>query len=133
VGYDDMGFFGPWGDGPGAPEPLGAPGLVRFTPELTVAWEYPGEVPSTGASGSPGPVDDCAAIALGGDGACCFPDGSRLPAGVTMAGLGDTLDVFVGRDWYLVVVAELLGRHRERLGRARRAGGPGYASPRRDA
>ena len=46
---------------PGAPEPLGAPGLVRFTPEPTVAWEYPGEVPSTGVSGSPGPVDECAA------------------------------------------------------------------------
>jgi hypothetical protein len=45
IGYFDDGVGGNygWGDG-GAPEPLGAAGLVRFTPELEADWWYPGTV-----------------------------------------------------------------------------------------
>ncbi len=187
VGYDDMGIFGNngWG-GRGEPRPLGAPGLVRFTPDLTIEWEFPGDLPPARIPGISEPIDDCEVIALAGDGDTVWmyyyssfpvvriarsepirawpplaraavlpvnvqalasdgqhvalagaqggayhgdrvvvarleegwtpvrrprmvlPDGAPLPTGATMAGFGDTLHVFVGRDWYQVAVAELL-------------------------
>jgi hypothetical protein len=187
VGYDDMGIFGNngWG-GPGEPHPLGAPGLIRFTPDLTIEWEFPGDLPPGRVPALSEPIDDCEAIALAEDGDTAWmyyyssfpvvriarndsirawsprareavlpvnvqalasdgqhvalagaqggayhgdrvvvarleddwtpvrrprlvlPDRARLPTGATMAGFGDTLHVFAGRDWYQVAVAELL-------------------------
>lgn len=42
AGYFDEGVFGNngWGE-PDAPAPVGAPGIVRFAPDLGVAWTYP--------------------------------------------------------------------------------------------
>ena len=37
-----------------------------------------------------------------------LPDGSRLPNGSSMAGLGDTLHVFVGTEWYQVQLSSLV-------------------------
>lgn len=59
VGYFDEGVYGNYGWGRPGPKPVGAPGIVRFTPDLQVAWRYPYGVPY-------GPVDDC--YALAGDG-----------------------------------------------------------------
>lgn len=36
------------------------------------------------------------------------PDGSRLPTGASMTGLGDTLHVFAGNDWYQVRLSSLV-------------------------
>jgi hypothetical protein len=41
VGYFDEGVFGNYGWGGSGPEPIGAPGIVRFTPDLDAAWRYP--------------------------------------------------------------------------------------------
>jgi len=185
VGYDDMGIFGNngWGEA-GAPPPIGSPGLIRFSPELKIEWEFPGDHSPDRIPGLSGPIDDCEAIALDGDTLWMYyysafpvvridagrdvrawasrareaavpvnvkavvadgqhvglagasgrayqkdqvvvarledgwthvrsvklvlPDSSHLPIGVTMAGLGDTLHVFAGTDWYQVGLAELL-------------------------
>jgi hypothetical protein len=37
-----------------------------------------------------------------------LPDGSRLPAGASTAGLGDTFHVFVGSEWYQVALPDLV-------------------------
>jgi hypothetical protein len=58
VGYFDEGVYGNYGWGMhGAPAPIGAPGLIRFSPDLSVDWQYrsddrPGE----------GAIDDCYAL-----------------------------------------------------------------------
>jgi hypothetical protein len=53
VGYFDEGVFGNYGWGvPDGPEPLGATGLIRFSPELRPAWraEYDDDKPWTSIS-----------------------------------------------------------------------------------
>ena len=37
-----------------------------------------------------------------------MPDGSRVPAGASMAGHADTLNVFTGTEWYQVELADLV-------------------------
>lgn len=75
--YHDMGIYGNngWGE-PGTPEPVGAAGLVRFSPHLDVEWEFPGDQRPQHLERLPGPIDDCEAITLSGDTlwACCYPD-----------------------------------------------------------
>jgi hypothetical protein len=181
VGYHDMGIFGGngWGEG-GGPEPIAAPGLVRFSPDLEVEWRFPGDRRTRSAAQEP--IDDCEAVTLAGDTlwayyytqypvACIerdevrvwppsnpakpsaigiqalatdgrhvalaggyqhrqaehrvvvarledrwvperrsklvMPDGSRLPAGATMQGFGETVHVFADREWYKVGLDEL--------------------------
>jgi hypothetical protein len=42
VGYFDEGIYGNYGWGLGdGPEPVGAYGIVRFSPDLEPAWHYP--------------------------------------------------------------------------------------------
>jgi hypothetical protein len=41
VGYFDEGVFGNYGWGGPGPDPIGSPGIVRFTPDLQVDWRYP--------------------------------------------------------------------------------------------
>ena len=68
VGYADEGVYGNlgWGYGPGT-EPIGAPGLIRYTPELTSDWKF-----SSARLGLP-PVDDCDALNVVGETAwCCY-------------------------------------------------------------
>ena len=68
VGYFDEGVYGNlgWGYGRGT-EPIGAPGLIRYTPELTTDWEF-----SWARHGLP-PVDDCEALNVIGETAwCCY-------------------------------------------------------------
>ena len=40
VGYFDEGIFGNYGWGNPGPEPLGSPGIVRWSPEFEKVWEY---------------------------------------------------------------------------------------------
>lgn len=56
AGYFDEGVYGNfgWGRSPDR-EPLGAPGIVRYTADLTRAWEFPGD-------GDAPPVDDVYAL-----------------------------------------------------------------------
>ena len=194
VGYDDTGIYGnnDWGLD-GAPMQIGEPGLIRFSPDLTIEWEFPGpdtwgdgpdQVRRDRLAGLPGPIDDCSALTLDGEtlwmyyyssfpvvringqrdvhawpcaadedavpvivGALAtdghhvglagdsgdtydddrvviarledgwtpirsprlvLPDGSRLPTAASMAGLGDTLHVFAGTEWYQVRLPSLL-------------------------
>ncbi|GAA1147785.1 hypothetical protein GCM10009630_52870 [Kribbella jejuensis] len=68
VGYFDEGVYGNlgWGDGPGT-EPIGAPGLIRYTPQLISDWKF-----SYARHGLP-PVDDCEALNVIGETAwCCY-------------------------------------------------------------
>jgi hypothetical protein len=37
-----------------------------------------------------------------------LPDGSPLPTGASMAGLGDTLHVFAGTEWYQIGLSSLV-------------------------
>lgn len=69
VGYFDEGVFGNYGWGNPGPEPVGSHGIVRFSPDLTVEWEYPYDADS-------GPVDDCYAMNVDGDAtwACYYSD-----------------------------------------------------------
>ncbi|MEV6866947.1 hypothetical protein AB0M44_38895 [Streptosporangium subroseum] len=40
--YFDEGVYGNFGwGGPGSPEPIGSPGLIRFTSDFGIAWSYP--------------------------------------------------------------------------------------------
>ncbi|WP_325039064.1 hypothetical protein [Kribbella sp.] len=74
VGYSDEGVYGNlgWGNGPGT-EPIGAPGLIRYTPELTSDWEF-----SNTRHGLP-PVDDCYALNVISETAwCCYDSGFPL-------------------------------------------------------
>ena len=76
VGYFDEGVYGNYGWGhDGAPAPLGAPGLVRFSPELEPAWRYPSHVDNPW-----GAIDDCYALNLAGDTAwtCYYSDFSLV-------------------------------------------------------
>ena len=41
VGYFDEGVLGNYGWGGPGPDPIGSPGIVRFTPDLRVDWRYP--------------------------------------------------------------------------------------------
>ena len=68
VGYFDEGVYGNDGWGSPGPEPVGSPGIVRFTPGLEVAWEYPLHESAT--------IDDCYALNVVGDEvwACCYSD-----------------------------------------------------------
>jgi hypothetical protein len=62
VGYFDEGVYGNygWGD-TGAPSPLGACGLARFSPDLRPDWRYP-------SSDSPwGAISDCYALNVDGE------------------------------------------------------------------
>jgi hypothetical protein len=72
VGYFDEGVYGNygWGDA-GAPPPLGATGLVRYTPTLEADWRYPAE-----ARDRWGPISDCYALNIDGDTAwaCYYTD-----------------------------------------------------------
>lgn len=72
VGYFDEGVYGNygWGGGDG-PTPLGAPGLVRFSPDLEPDWRYPSHVDQPW-----GPIDDCYALNVAGDTAwaCYYSD-----------------------------------------------------------
>jgi hypothetical protein len=42
VGYFDEGIFGNFGWGNPGPEPLGSPGIVRWSPQFEKVWEYQG-------------------------------------------------------------------------------------------
>ena len=77
VGYDDMGIYGnnDWGLD-GAPMQIGEPGLIRFSPNLEIEWEFPGpgtwgdstdQVLRDRLAALPGPIDDCSALTLDGD------------------------------------------------------------------
>jgi hypothetical protein len=72
VGYFDEGVYGNygWGDA-GAPSPVGAPGLVRFSPNLEPSWRYP-----TNIDESWGSISDCYALNVDGDTAwaCYYTD-----------------------------------------------------------
>ena len=62
VGYSDEGVFGD--------DPLGACGLIRFTPDLTPAWRYPSD------DNPFGPIDDCEALNVDGATAwTCYDSG----------------------------------------------------------
>ncbi len=57
VGYFDEGVYGSFGWGGPGPTPLGAPGLVRFSPDLEPDWTFPSH------SDHPwGAIDDCYAL-----------------------------------------------------------------------
>ncbi|MFL6135539.1 MAG: hypothetical protein ACJ72A_22235 [Nocardioidaceae bacterium] len=194
VGYDDTGIYGnnDWGLD-GAPMQIGEPGLIRFSPNLEIEWEFPGpdiwgdtanQVRRDRLAALPGPIDDCSALTLDGDTLWMYyyssfpvvrvdaegdlhawlcaadedavpvivqalatdghhvglagdsgetyeddrvviagledgwtpirsprlvlPDGSRLPTGASMVGLGDTLHVFAGTEWYQVHLPDLV-------------------------
>jgi hypothetical protein len=72
VGYFDEGVYGNngWGDA-GSPPPLGAPGLVRYSPDLEPDWHYPAD-----ARQSWGAISDCYALNIDGDTAwaCYYTD-----------------------------------------------------------
>jgi hypothetical protein len=89
VGYFDEGVYGNygWGDA-GAPPPLGAPGLVRLSPDLEPDWRYPTDVESLGA------ISDCYVLNIDGDTAwaCYYTDFPvvRIQAG-TVTGWRNTI------------------------------------------
>ncbi|GAA3517381.1 hypothetical protein GCM10022234_10940 [Aeromicrobium panaciterrae] len=68
VGYFDEGIFGNlgWGMGKG-PEPIGHSGLVQFTRDFELLWEFPP---------SDNPIDDCYAMNVIGDDVwvCCYSE-----------------------------------------------------------
>lgn len=72
VGYFDEGVYGNfgWGDA-GAPPPVGAPGLVRFTEALQPDWRFPSHTDNPW-----GAIDDCYALNLDGETAwaCYYSD-----------------------------------------------------------
>ena len=70
LGYHDMGIHGSndW-SGPGL-APIGAAGLLRFTPGLKVDWEYPGSAEDDDAVPT---IDDCEALTLAGDTVWAYP------------------------------------------------------------
>ncbi len=71
VGYFDEGVYGNFGWGGPGPTPVGAPGLVRFSPELEPDWAFPSH------SDHPwGAIDDCYALNVDGDAvwACYYSD-----------------------------------------------------------
>jgi hypothetical protein len=70
VGYTEEGIYGNYGWGrPGSPKPVGASGLVRWSPDLRPAWRYPDLA-------SPfGPIDDCYALNIDGTTAWMCHDG----------------------------------------------------------
>jgi hypothetical protein len=58
VGYFDEGVYGNYGWGqPGAPAPIGAPGLIRYRQDLSPDWHYPSDS-RTGVDS----IDDCYAL-----------------------------------------------------------------------
>ena len=70
VGYFDEGVFGNFGwGGPDGPEPIGAPGLVKFSPDGEVRWAHDTrEAVALGYS-----IDDCGALNVrDGEVWCCF-------------------------------------------------------------
>jgi hypothetical protein len=63
VGYFDEGVYGNYGWGGGrGPEPIGAPGIVRFAADLRPEWRYPGNDEAD-------PIDDCYALNVVGESA----------------------------------------------------------------
>jgi hypothetical protein len=71
VGYFDEGVYGNFGWGGPGPTPLGAAGLVRFSPELEPDWSFPSHVDHPWAA-----IDDCYAVNVDGDTvwACYYSD-----------------------------------------------------------
>lgn len=61
VGYFDEGVFGNYGWGGPGPRPIGGNGIVRFTSDLTTAWEFPE------AAGPP--IADCYSLNVAGESA----------------------------------------------------------------
>ena len=61
AGYFDEGVYGNygWGD-PGGEAPVGACGLVRFTPDLQLDWRFPSHVQQPW-----GAISDCYALNVG--------------------------------------------------------------------
>ncbi|WP_328425311.1 hypothetical protein OG470_16690 [Micromonospora sp. NBC_00389] len=81
MGYFDEGVYGNYGwGGPESPPPLGAPGLVRFSPDLEPDWRYPSHVDEPW-----GAISDCYALNVDGDTAwACYYTGFpvvRIQAG----------------------------------------------------
>jgi hypothetical protein len=66
VSYFDEGVFGNYGWGNPGPEPIGAPGLIRWTPTLQPAWRFPDQ-PGLGS------IADCYALNVDGDDAWICP------------------------------------------------------------
>ncbi len=66
TGYFDEGVYGNYGWGaPDGPAPIGAPGIVRFSPTLDVEWTFPVEDLE--------PIDDCYALNVAGEDAwACY-------------------------------------------------------------
>jgi hypothetical protein len=85
VGYFDEGVYGNDGWGSPGPEPIGAAGIVRFSSDLEVAWEYPLQKSET--------IDDCYALNVAGDEvwACCYSsfDVMRIRDGVVRSWSND--------------------------------------------
>ncbi|MEW9533132.1 hypothetical protein [Microbispora sp. NPDC049125] len=65
VSYFDEGVYGNYGWGGPGPEPIGSPGLIRFTPDLGVAWRYPYD-------GEFGAISDCYALNVAGEGVWAY-------------------------------------------------------------
>jgi len=86
AGYFDEGIYGNYGWGRAdSQEPVGAYGIVRFSPGLDPGWHYPGynEV------GPWGPIDDCYALNVDSTGAwACYYSGFPVVCirDVTVAG-----------------------------------------------
>jgi len=120
VGYFDEGVGGNFGWGGPGPEPIGRPGIVRFTSDLQVAWRYGGEY---------GFVMDCYALnVVGGTAwACYHPDFPIVRMGIdrvagwrnqvrgaqalVVAGPTVALVGGYGSDHDRVVVGTLAGEH----------------------
>ena len=73
AGYFDEGIYGNYGWGRADTEqPVGAYGIVRFSPGLEPGWHYPGY----SEAGSWGPIDDCYALNVDDTGAwACYYSG----------------------------------------------------------
>jgi hypothetical protein len=67
VAYHDMGIYGNNGWGGPGPDPIGCAGLVRFSADLEVEWEFPGDHPPQGTDRELGPIDECESITLSGE------------------------------------------------------------------
>jgi hypothetical protein len=60
VGYFDEGVYGNYGwGGPGAPEPIGSPGLIKYGPDLLPDWHF-----SPAEHGGVDAIADCYALNL---------------------------------------------------------------------
>ena len=71
LGFDDMGVYGSNGwDDPGTR--LGSPGLIRFSSDLELDWEYPGGS-LTNAENRFLAIDDCEALSLVNDTPWMYP------------------------------------------------------------